>query len=128
MPSVCGCFKASESEVSDTTKNHTKTAYEATVADSNTAATATTMPTTTAAAPPADGPGHKLLQQRATWAEKGKPALEKWLAQTPETALEPEVEIVDPHHHLWDMRELCGFNLFGLFKLRRDQCSSQRRA
>ena len=24
-----------------------------------------------------------------------------WLAQVPEEALEPELEIVDPHHHLW---------------------------
>jgi predicted TIM-barrel fold metal-dependent hydrolase len=25
-----------------------------------------------------------------------------WLAQVPETALEPELAICDPHHHLWD--------------------------
>jgi len=25
-----------------------------------------------------------------------------WLAQHTETALEPELPIVDPHHHLWD--------------------------
>lgn len=27
----------------------------------------------------------------------------EWLARTPETALEPELPIVDAHHHLWDM-------------------------
>jgi hypothetical protein len=25
-----------------------------------------------------------------------------WLAQVSEAALEPELSIVDPHHHLWD--------------------------
>ena len=29
----------------------------------------------------------------------------QWLAQeTPEEVLEPELLIVDPHHHLWDLR------------------------
>ena len=27
-----------------------------------------------------------------------------WLALTPESALEPELSICDPHHHLWDFR------------------------
>lgn len=27
-----------------------------------------------------------------------------WLATTPETALEPDLPICDPHHHLWDFR------------------------
>jgi predicted TIM-barrel fold metal-dependent hydrolase len=27
----------------------------------------------------------------------------EWLAKTPETTLEPELPIIDPHHHLWDM-------------------------
>ncbi len=26
----------------------------------------------------------------------------QWLAQTPETALEPDLPICDPHHHFWD--------------------------
>ena len=26
----------------------------------------------------------------------------EWLAQVTEAALEPELPIVDPHHHLWD--------------------------
>jgi predicted TIM-barrel fold metal-dependent hydrolase len=31
--------------------------------------------------------------------------LDRWLAQeTPEAVLEPELPIVDPHHHLWDHR------------------------
>jgi L-fuconolactonase len=27
----------------------------------------------------------------------------EWLALTAEDALEPELEIVDPHHHLWQV-------------------------
>ncbi len=57
----------------------------------------------------------KLLHARASWASN-EAALRAWLDSTPEQALEPELEIVDPHHHAWDMRELEGFNLFGLFK------------
>ena len=31
--------------------------------------------------------------------------IEEWLAQeTPEDVLEPDLPIIDPHHHLWDMR------------------------
>ena len=31
--------------------------------------------------------------------------LEEWLArETPENVLEPDLPIIDPHHHLWDMR------------------------
>ena len=31
--------------------------------------------------------------------------LEEWLAwETPEDVLEPDLPIIDPHHHLWDMR------------------------
>ena len=31
--------------------------------------------------------------------------LEEWLAQEkPEDVLEPGLPIIDPHHHLWDMR------------------------
>ena len=33
--------------------------------------------------------------------------IEDWLAQeTPEEVLEPDLPIIDPHHHLWDMRGL----------------------
>ena len=33
--------------------------------------------------------------------------IEEWLAQeTPEDVLEPDLPIIDPHHHLWDMRGL----------------------
>lgn len=57
----------------------------------------------------------KLLHARETWA-KNDEVLQAWLKSTSEEALEPELAIVDPHHHAWDMRELEGFNLFGLFK------------
>jgi L-fuconolactonase len=33
------------------------------------------------------------------------PEFAAWLATTVETALEPELEICDPHHHLWDTRK-----------------------
>ena len=33
--------------------------------------------------------------------------LEEWLAQEePEDVLDPELPIVDPHHHLWDLRKI----------------------
>ena len=33
-------------------------------------------------------------------------SLAQWLArEVPETVLEPELPIVDPHHHLWDLRK-----------------------
>ena len=34
-------------------------------------------------------------------------AIDRWLAdETPEAVLEPELPIIDPHHHLWDLRTL----------------------
>ena len=37
--------------------------------------------------------------------ESANAAINGWLAgETPETVLEPELPIVDPHHHLWDIR------------------------
>ena len=57
----------------------------------------------------------KLIKARESWAAN-RAAFAAWLDATPEEALEPELPIVDPHHHAWDMRELEGFNLFGLFK------------
>ena len=34
-------------------------------------------------------------------------AVEDWQEQEiPETVLEPELEIIDPHHHLWDLRQI----------------------
>lgn len=57
----------------------------------------------------------KLLQAREIW-ETNRASFYAWLDQTPEKALEPDLEIVDPHHHLWDMRDLKGFNLFGIFR------------
>ena len=36
-------------------------------------------------------------------------AIQDWLdAETPEAALEPDLPIVDPHHHLWDIRDATG--------------------
>jgi L-fuconolactonase len=57
----------------------------------------------------------KLRSARDSWAQN-RIRLQAWLDSTPEEALEPDLPIVDPHHHAWDMRELQGFNLFGLFK------------
>jgi predicted TIM-barrel fold metal-dependent hydrolase len=58
----------------------------------------------------------KILSSRQVW-EDGKKSMDAWLELTPEEALEPELKIVDPHHHLWDMRsDLMGFNLFGIMK------------
>ena len=31
---------------------------------------------------------------------------ENWLDRTREATLEPELPICDPHHHLWDHREM----------------------
>ena len=37
--------------------------------------------------------------------ESANAAINGWLAgETPETVLDPELPIVDPHHHLWDIR------------------------
>ena len=30
--------------------------------------------------------------------------LKRWLARTPEAAIDPDQPIIDPHHHLWDRR------------------------
>ncbi len=67
-----------------------------------------------AAAPPPPAMA-KALSARAAWAA-GRATFDAWLARTPEAALEPELEIVDPHHHVWDMRELMGHNLMGIFR------------
>lgn len=43
------------------------------------------------------------------WSERSDGAsikLEEWLAHTPEDAIEPELPIIDSHHHLWDRRPL----------------------
>ena len=33
--------------------------------------------------------------------EKPEPGTDEWLNQAPETVVEPDLPIVDPHHHLW---------------------------
>jgi len=50
-------------------------------------------------------------------------AHDDWLARTPEEALEPDLPIVDPHHHLWD-RE--GWDRFLMPELRADTTSGHR--
>jgi len=57
----------------------------------------------------------KLQQTLDAW-QSNRASFNAWLDQTPEDALEPDLEIVDPHHHLWDMREFAGANPWGLFK------------
>ncbi len=51
-------------------------------------------------------------------------ALDAWHAQLQEEALEPELPICDPHHHLWDdPRNL--FSPYTLAELRRDTGTSE---
>ena len=47
----------------------------------------------------------KHIEHRAIWST-GRANFDGWIGLTVEEALEPDMEIVDPHHHLWDMREL----------------------
>ena len=72
-------------------------------------------PPSTEGGTPTSPDTEKLLKGREAW-RKGRGEFYSWLDQTVEDAIEPELEIVDPHHHAWDMRELNGYNLFGLFK------------
>ena len=57
----------------------------------------------------------KLRGHRDAWAKNGA-AFKAWLESTREVALEPDLPIIDAHHHVWDMRELGGFNLWSIFK------------
>ena len=34
------------------------------------------------------------------------PGTQEWLDQVIEDVVEPELEIIDPHHHLWDLRPM----------------------
>ena len=43
--------------------------------------------------------GSQLLEKRIP-----SPKVE-WLSQIKEEIIEPEIPIIDPHHHLWDMKE-----------------------
>lgn len=72
-------------------------------------------PSTTEDGRPRNPDIEKLLKGREAW-RRGRGDFYSWLDQTIEDAIEPELEIVDPHHHAWDMRELNGYNLFSLFK------------
>ena len=40
---------------------------------------------------------------RAAAQDSPTTAHQNWLALTPETALEPQLPIIDPHHHFWDI-------------------------
>ena len=73
------------------------------------------IPPAPAASPHARDAMEQLLKARQTWLA-GQAKLEAWHAQTREEALEPDLEIVDPHHHMWDYRQLMGFNLLGIIK------------
>ena len=42
--------------------------------------------------------GSQLLEKRIP-----SPKVE-WLSQIKEEIIEPEIPIIDPHHHLWDMK------------------------
>jgi L-fuconolactonase len=79
------------------------------------AAAAAAAAASSAASPLPSAKLAKQIEQREAWAATKK-AFDEWLALTPEEALEPELEIVDPHHHLWDMRALKGFNFLGLMR------------
>ena len=57
----------------------------------------------------------KHMQNREAWRVNGAKYY-AWLEQSQEAAIEPDLTIIDPHHHVWDMRELKGFNMFGMFK------------
>jgi hypothetical protein len=51
-------------------------------------------------------PSHRVEQQVREWmSPTSNEDLERWLNQeVPEDVLEPDLPIVDPHHHLWDIR------------------------
>lgn len=57
----------------------------------------------------------KVAKQREDWLTNSA-KFYAWHEQTREEAIEPDLEIVDPHHHIWDMRELLGFNPFGMMR------------
>ena len=46
--------------------------------------------------------------------------LNKWLNQTTEEIIEPELPICDPHHHFWDKRTERAFPKYQLDELMAD--------
>src|SRR2546430_15953771 len=44
----------------------------------------------------------RVAPSSATAQDSPTTATQSWLALTRETALEPQLAIIDPHHHLWD--------------------------
>ena len=57
----------------------------------------------------------KMLEEREIW-KKGCESFYSWLDQTREDVLEPQLSIIDSHHHIWYFRDLRGYNLFGIFR------------
>ena len=53
--------------------------------------------------PAAPGAGRIALQQEMDMVAHS--TNQTWLQTTPEVALEPDLPIIDPHHHLWDLRD-----------------------
>lgn len=56
-----------------------------------------------------------IVARRDAW-RSGEEKLRQWHGQVVEAAVEPELAIVDAHHHLWDYRQLMGHNLLGILK------------
>ena len=54
-----------------------------------------------------------LKEQREIW-DAGKAKFYGWLDQVKEEALEPDLPIVESHHHMWDKRAMKGANPNGL--------------
>src|SRR5437016_6822144 len=50
---------------------------------------------------PSEGPMNEQTQEKSTVASRSG-IKEEWLALHREDVIEPALEIVDPHHHLWD--------------------------
>jgi len=65
-----------------------------------------------------DTTGMKHFKDMQVW-DAGRSDFYAWLDRTSEAALEPDLEIIDVHHHMWDKRELRGANANGL---ERQQC------
>jgi predicted TIM-barrel fold metal-dependent hydrolase len=55
--------------------------------------------------------------------DKTEPGTSQWLNQAPEPVMDPDLPIVDPHHHLWPSTSDRGF---GLAELHADTLSSHR--
>eukprot|EP00008_Paramoeba_atlantica_P015091 CAMPEP_0201492456 /NCGR_PEP_ID=MMETSP0151_2-20130828/33173_1 /ASSEMBLY_ACC=CAM_ASM_000257 /TAXON_ID=200890 /ORGANISM="Paramoeba atlantica, Strain 621/1 / CCAP 1560/9" /LENGTH=345 /DNA_ID=CAMNT_0047879271 /DNA_START=288 /DNA_END=1322 /DNA_ORIENTATION=+ len=52
------------------------------------------------------------LSPYQSWKRKAAPDLEKWLSKKEEKPIDTHIEIVDPHHHLWDLEQRFPNTLF----------------